>query len=89
MPELHYSRAGSGDPLVILHGLFGSGKNWYSQSRRFADHLKGQGADVVLTREPGGSPGAEEIRQLVLTGDPDRWSPEPRPYIQVHHDHSH
>ena len=28
------------------------------------------------TREPGGSPGAEEIRQLVLTGDPDRWSAE-------------
>jgi dTMP kinase len=38
--------------------------------------LRGQGIDVVLTREPGGSPGAEEIRQLLLTGDTDRWSPE-------------
>ena len=37
-----------------------------------ADRLQG----AVLTREPGGSPGAEEIRQLLLTGDPDRWSAE-------------
>ncbi len=60
--------------FITFEGIDGSGKS--TQSRRFADHLKGQGADVVLTREPGGSPGAEEIRQLVLTGDPDRWSPE-------------
>ena len=31
---------------------------------------------MLLTREPGGSAGAEEIRRLVLEGDPDRWSPE-------------
>ncbi len=30
----------------------------------------------MLTREPGGSPGAEEIRRLLVEGDPDRWSPE-------------
>ena len=41
-----------------------------------ADHLRAAGHDVVLTREPGGSPGAEEIRALVLQGDPDRWSAE-------------
>ncbi len=40
------------------------------------DHLRGLGHDTVLTREPGGSPGAEEIRALVLQGDPDRWSAE-------------
>jgi dTMP kinase len=60
--------------FITFEGIDGSGKS--TQARRFADHLRGQGADVVLTREPGGSPGAEEIRQLVLTGDPDRWSAE-------------
>jgi dTMP kinase len=60
--------------FITFEGIDGSGKS--TQSRRFAEHLQGQGADVILTREPGGSPGAEEIRQLVLTGDPDRWSPE-------------
>ena len=60
--------------LITFEGIDGSGKS--TQSRRFADVLRAQGNDVVLTREPGGSPGAEEIRQLVLTGDPDRWSAE-------------
>ena len=41
-----------------------------------AEALRADGHDVVLTREPGGSPGAEEIRRLVLEGDPDRWSAE-------------
>jgi dTMP kinase len=41
-----------------------------------AEHLRGLGYDVVLTREPGGSAGAEEIRSLVLEGDTDRWSAE-------------
>ncbi len=41
-----------------------------------AEHLKGSGRDVVLTREPGGSPGAEEIRRLLVEGDPFRWSAE-------------
>jgi dTMP kinase len=43
---------------------------------RLAAHLKDAGREVVLTREPGGSLGAEEIRALVLQGDPDRWSAE-------------
>lgn len=60
--------------FITFEGIDGSGKS--TQARRFADHLRAQGGDVVLTREPGGSPGAEEIRQLLLTGDPDRWSPE-------------
>jgi len=41
-----------------------------------AEALRADGHDVVLTREPGGSPGAEEIRALVLEGAPDRWSAE-------------
>ena len=60
--------------FITFEGIDGSGKS--TQSRRFTDVLRAQGNDVVLTREPGGSPGAEEIRQLVLTGDPDRWSAE-------------
>lgn len=60
--------------FVSVEGIDGSGKS--TQARRLADTLRAEGRDVVLTREPGGSPGAEEIRALVLQGDPDRWSPE-------------
>ncbi|MCG3266583.1 dTMP kinase [Yoonia sp. I 8.24] len=60
--------------FITFEGIDGSGKS--TQSRLFADRLRAQGRDVILTREPGGSPGAEEIRQLLLTGDTDRWSAE-------------
>ncbi|MBM1688807.1 dTMP kinase [Sulfitobacter geojensis] len=58
--------------FISFEGIDGSGKS--TQARLLADHLRDLGHDVVLTREPGGSPGAEEIRALVLQGDPDRWS---------------
>ncbi len=65
----------SAPPLfVTLEGIDGSGKS--TQARRLADALRARGREVVLTREPGGSPGAEEIRALLLEGAPDRWSPE-------------
>ncbi|WP_322894288.1 MULTISPECIES: dTMP kinase [unclassified Yoonia] len=60
--------------FITFEGIDGSGKS--TQARRLADHLRAQGGDVILTREPGGSPGAEDIRQLLLTGDTDRWSAE-------------
>ncbi len=60
--------------FITFEGIDGSGKS--TQARLLADTLRDQGRDVVLTREPGGSPGAEEIRSLVLQGDPDRWSAE-------------
>jgi dTMP kinase len=60
--------------FITFEGIDGSGKS--TQARRLAEWLGNQGDDVVHTREPGGSPGAEEIRQLLLTGDPDRWSAE-------------
>jgi dTMP kinase len=60
--------------FVSFEGIDGSGKS--TQVRLLADRLRGLGREVVLTREPGGSPGAEEIRRLVLTGDRGRWSAE-------------
>ena len=60
--------------FVSFEGIDGSGKS--TQARTLADRLRAQDVDVIHTREPGGSPGAEEIRALVLQGDPDRWSAE-------------
>jgi dTMP kinase len=60
--------------FISFEGIDGSGKS--TQARRLADALRAGGHDVLLTREPGGSPGAEEIRRLVLEGDPARWSAE-------------
>ena len=60
--------------FITFEGIDGSGKS--TQSRRFADLLRAQGTDLIFTREPGGSAGAEEIRNLVLTGQTDRWSAE-------------
>lgn len=60
--------------FITFEGIDGSGKS--TQARRLADHLRTQGTDVVLTREPGGAPGAEDIRRLLVEGDPGRWSAE-------------
>lgn len=60
--------------FVSFEGVDGSGKS--TQTRLCRDWLCALGYEVVLTREPGGSPGAEEIRALLVRGDGDRWSPE-------------
>lgn len=60
--------------FLSFEGIDGSGKS--TQARHLAEALRAAGHEVVLTREPGGSPGAEEIRRLVLEGDPARWSAE-------------
>ena len=60
--------------FVTFEGIDGSGKS--TQARLLHTRLVADGHDAVLTREPGGSAGAEEIRRLLVEGDPDRWSPE-------------
>lgn len=60
--------------FLSLEGIDGSGKS--TQARLLAEALRSRGHAVTLTREPGGSPGAEEIRRLVLEGATDRWSAE-------------
>ncbi len=57
--------------FISFEGCEGAGKS--IQSRRLADALEAHGIDVTVTREPGGSPGAEEIRALFVSGDPERW----------------
>ncbi|HEX7198171.1 MAG TPA: dTMP kinase, partial [Dongiaceae bacterium] len=59
--------------FITLEGGEGAGKS--TQARRLAAGLRGVGLDVLETREPGGSPGAEEIRRLLTTGEAGRWSP--------------
>jgi dTMP kinase len=57
--------------LIVLEGVDGVGKG--VQSRMLLSAMKAAGLDVILTREPGGSPGAEEIRRLIVEGEPNRW----------------
>jgi len=59
--------------FITFEGGEGAGKS--TQLKRLAARLQGEGREVVATREPGGSPGAESIRELVLNGAADRWSP--------------
>jgi dTMP kinase len=59
--------------FITFEGGEGAGKS--TQVKRLAARLAERGLEVVATREPGGSPGAESIRDLVLNGEADRWSP--------------
>jgi dTMP kinase len=59
--------------FITFEGGEGAGKS--TQVQRLATRLQADGHEVVTTREPGGSPGAESIRDLVLRGEADRWSP--------------
>lgn len=58
--------------FISLEGGEGVGKS--TQAERLAETLRSQGLNVVTTREPGGTGGAEAIRTLLLSGDADRWN---------------
>jgi dTMP kinase len=60
--------------FISLEGGEGVGKS--TQLRALSEALRERGIDVVVTREPGGSEGAERIRELLLSGDEDRWGPQ-------------
>lgn len=59
--------------FITLEGGEGAGKS--TQRDRLAERLESLGIDVVTTREPGGAPGAETIRSLLVEGEPGRWQP--------------
>ena len=60
--------------FITFEGIDGSGKS--TQIRKLAKFLEDNGFDIIITREPGGSVGGEEIRNLLLQGAVDRWSAE-------------
>lgn len=57
--------------FITFEGGEGAGKS--TQVKRLGEQLRGMGREVVLTREPGGSPGAEAIRKLLVEGAASRW----------------
>jgi dTMP kinase len=57
--------------FITFEGGEGGGKS--TQVARLAERLRASGRDVVTTREPGGSPGADQIRRLLVEGEPSRW----------------
>lgn len=57
--------------FITFEGGEGGGKS--TQVARLAEYLRSRGLEVVTTREPGGSPGAEEIRHLLVEGHVARW----------------
>ena len=59
--------------FITLEGGEGAGKTL--QAARLRDALEANGVSTLLTREPGGSPGAEEIRSLLVSGGVERWEP--------------
>ena len=60
-----------GGRFISFEGGEGGGKS--TQLRRLAARLSAQDVTVITTREPGGTPGAEDIRQLLVEGEPGRW----------------
>ena len=60
--------------FITFEGGDGAGKS--TQIKILADHLRAREIDCVTTREPGGTPNAEMIRKLLVTGESERWDPQ-------------
>ena len=60
--------------FITFEGGEGAGKS--TQITKLSNYLKIFGIDCIISREPGGSPGGEEIRKLLVEGEPSRWDPE-------------
>ena len=65
--------AGARSRFITLEGGEGTGKS--TQARLLVSALDERGIAAIATREPGGAPGAEEIRQILVTGERGRWDP--------------
>lgn len=61
----------AGGRFITLEGGEGAGKS--TQVGRLVERLAANGIEAIATREPGGTPGAEQIRSLLVTGEPGRW----------------
>ncbi len=59
--------------FITFEGGEGGGKT--TQATRLAGYLRSKGLEVIESREPGGTPQGEDLRDLLVQGDPDRWSP--------------
>ena len=57
--------------MIVIDGVDGSGKG--VQSKLLYEALSVLSSQVLLTREPGGSPAAEDIRKLLVEGEPEKW----------------
>jgi dTMP kinase len=67
------AKPGSRGRFITLEGGEGTGKS--TQVKLLLPWLRERGVDVIQTREPGGATGAERIRELLVRGDADRWTP--------------
>lgn len=57
--------------LIVVEGVDGSGKSL--QARHLHQSFTALGEEAILTREPGGSPAAEDIRRILVEGEPQKW----------------
>lgn len=64
--KLHYRKMGAGQPMIILHGLFGSSDNWQTLGRRFAEHFE---VYLVDQRNHGHSPHSDEFSYQLMADD--------------------